>query len=160
MTIDHLPADDDAFLEHLRAVAAEADPLPELTVLAARAAFATRRLDEELAELVLDSADSWADARTAVRADHADVRVLSFEIGDVTVEVQVQDTDHGHELRGLVDGARPATVTIESGAGTDTLVVPVDEDGWFAAAPIRPGPVRLRLAAPGGRTVVTSWVVL
>jgi len=156
VTGDSLPADDDAFLDHLRAVAAEADPPPELTALAARAAFATRRLDEELAELVLDS----AEARTAVRAARSDVRVLSFEAGEVVVEVQVQDTDHGQELRGLVDGARPDTVTIESGKGTDSLVVPVDEDGWFVAAPVRPGPVRLRLATPGGPTVLTTWVVL
>jgi hypothetical protein len=156
MNTESLPADDDAFMDHLRAVAAEADPPPELTVLAARAAFATRRLDEELAELVLDSADGF----TSVRSGDTEVRVLSFEIGDVTVEVQVQDTDHGHELRGLVDGARPGTVTIESGASTDTLSVPVDEEGWFGAAPIRPGPMRLRLTTPGGPTVVTTWVVL
>lgn len=168
MTTDPLPADDDALLDRLRAVAAEADPPPELTVLAARAAFATRRLDEELAELVLDSAEAGADledqgvtAPSSVRAAHHDVRVLSYEVGELTVEVQVQqDTGHGHELRGLVDGARVEAVTVEAGGGADTHVVPVDEEGWFRAAPVRPGPVRLRLAPPGGPAVVTSWVVL
>lgn len=157
MNPGELPADDDAFLDRLRAVVAEADPVPELVVTSARAAFTTRRLDAELAELVLDS----AEAHTSVRSAGADVRVLSFEAsvpghGEITVEVQVQDGPRGHELRGLVDGALPASVTIEFAAAA-SLVVSVDEDGWFVAAPIPPGPIRLRLADP---PVVTAWVSL
>jgi hypothetical protein len=147
-----LPADDDAFLDRLRAVVAAADPVPELVVTSARAAFTTRRLDAELAELVLDS----AEAHTSVRSAGADVRILSFESGDITVEVQVQDGPRGHELRGLVDGAQPTSITIEF-AGGPPLVVSVDEDGWFAAAPIPAGPLRLRVDRP---PVVTEWVVL
>jgi hypothetical protein len=146
------PADDDAFLERLRAVAAEADPVPELVMTSARAAFTTRRLDAELAELVLDS----AEAHSAVRSAGADVRVLSFESGDVTVEVQVQDGPHGYELRGLVDGAQPASITIEF-ASAAPLEVTVDEDAWFVAAPLPSGPIRLRVTAP---PVVTAWVSL
>lgn len=148
---DELPADDDAFLDRLRAVVAEADPVPELVITSARAAFTTRRLDAELAELVLDS----AEAPTSVRSAGADVRVLSFETGEITVEVQVQDGPRGPELRGLVDGAQPPSITIELAAAAP-LVVPVDEDGWFTAV-LPPGPIRLRLAAP---PVVTAWVVL
>ncbi len=147
-----LPADDDALLDRLRAVGADADPVPELVVASARAAFTTRRLDAELAELVLDS----AEAHSSVRSAGADVRVLSFETGDVTVEVQVQDGPRGHELRGLVDGAQPTSVTIEIAAAAP-LVVSVDEDGWFVAAPIPAGPLRLRIDRP---PVVTEWVVL
>jgi hypothetical protein len=147
-----LPADDDALLDRLRAVVAEADPVPELVVAAARAAFATRRLDAELAELVLDS----AEAHSSVRSAGADVRVLSFEAGDVTIEVQVQDGPRGHELRGLVDGAQPASITIELAAAAP-LAVSVDEDGWFVAAPIPSGPLRLRVDQP---PVVTAWVSL
>ncbi|MGI5131992.1 hypothetical protein ACQEVB_34670 [Pseudonocardia sp. CA-107938] len=141
---------DDAFLERLRGIAAAVDPPPELVTAMARTAFTTRRLDEELAELVLDS----AEALTSVRSGTADVRVLSFEAGDVTVEVQVQEGPRGRELRGLVDGTQVETVTVEFGAA-EQLVVAVDEDGWFTAAPVVAGPVRLRLGA-----VVTTWVVL
>src|SRR5262249_46475986 len=59
--------EDEALLERLRAICAEVDPVPDLVFQAARAAFTLRRLDAELAELVLDSADEPAGA-VAVRA--------------------------------------------------------------------------------------------
>lgn len=153
-----MPHDDEALLDRLRTVAAEADPPPELTVLAARAAFLTRRLDEELAELVLDSAEH----HTSVRSASGDVRVLSFEAGDLTVEVQVQDTATGRELRGLIDGFGDdfsgGTVAIETAERTRDI--DVDSDGWFALEALAPGPARLRITRAGAAPVVTSWVVL
>ena len=58
--------DDEDLLERLRAICEEVDPTPDLVIEMARAAFSLRRLDAELAELVLDSADAaWRNRGVA-----------------------------------------------------------------------------------------------
>ncbi|CCH29973.1 hypothetical protein ABZ816_32115 [Actinosynnema sp. NPDC047251] len=129
--------DDDELVERLRALA---EPVPEHVRLAARAALGTRRLDEELAELV-------QDAPALVRAGD-EVRVLTFEHGGVALDVQV-DTD----LRVLVTGAS-GDLVVESPDGRVT--VPIGPDGWVSA-PLPHRTLRLRVTGDDGRTVVTRW---
>src|SRR5262249_7326628 len=87
--------EDEALLERLRAICAEVDPVPDLVFQAARAAFTLRRLDAELAELVLDSADAPAGAVAVRAAGPADIRMLSFTAGPLRVELQVTERDSG-----------------------------------------------------------------
>ena len=78
-----LHPDDTALLLRLGAIAAEVDPVPDLVLEAGRAAFLLRRLDAELAELVADSATDRAGVRGG------DDRLLSFEAGETSLELQV-----------------------------------------------------------------------
>lgn len=150
-----MPGDehDDVLMERLRRIAAEVDPPPPDVLAAARAALATRRLDDELAELVMDSELEGAGQ---VRGP-GDVRLLSFESAAVSVELQVQETPGGPALRGLVDGA-VGPVVLETPAGESRAEL--SAEGWFSVAAAPSGPVRLRLRTPAGVAVTSAWVVL
>ena len=143
--------------QRLRALAAEADPPPEDVLTAARAAFALRDLDAELAAL---TADSWTDAEAVpTRAVLSDVRMLAFECGDVSIEMDVE-TDHAARtctLRGMVVGDVVALALVRADARRD---VPLDPGGGFGADGVAPGPVRLVAVLGDGRRVTTTWVTL
>ena len=146
---------DDELERRLRALATEADPPPELVVESAKAAFALRDLDAELAELVADSAVD--DPAVLTRAVVSDVRMISFECGTVTVELDVETDPLSRlvDLRGLVVGAAGAVTIVRSDTRSS---VPLDADGRFDSGGLAPGPLRLELTASDGRRVTTSWV--
>ena len=139
----------------LRAVTGEADPLPDLVLEAGRAAFAMRTIDTELAELVADSA--YADSGLVTRAVASDVRMLSFECGDVTVELDAETdpTTRSVRLQGIAVGAVGDVVVVRA---TERHVFPLGPDGRFDAGTTEAGPLRLELTTPDGRRVTTSWV--
>jgi hypothetical protein len=148
------PALDGELMADLRRIAAVADPVPGDVTAFAHAALATRRLDEELAALLLDSALAGADA---VRAGESDVRLLSFETSAVTLELQVEHEGGRISLRGLAVGTTgPAEVETP---GQRRSVV-IDQDGWFTARDLPAGPARVHVRAAGGGPVVTGWVRL
>ncbi|GLZ29029.1 hypothetical protein Lesp02_12190 [Lentzea sp. NBRC 105346] len=135
---------DEELLDRLRAIASEVDGVPELVHEEALAALETRRMGERLAELI---ADSLQDLNESVRAAEQ-IRSLTFEAGEVSIEVQLDDT-----LRGLVTGAS-GTITIETPGGSTT--VRLDESGWFTfTGDIRTA--RLRVRTDDGTEVVTGW---
>ena len=143
------------FESKLRAVTGEADQVPSLVLDGGRAAFAMRTIDAELAELVADSA--YDDSGLVTRAVVSDVRMLSFECGDVTVEMDVE-TDHATgslRLHGITVGAVGEVVLVRASTRTS---VPLGSDGRFDAGTIDGGPLRLELEASDGRRVTTSWV--
>ena len=151
---------DDELLAWLRRIAAEADPVPELVIQAARSAFGLRDLDARLAELVRDSAVDVPV--TAVRG--GDRRMLSFEAGDVAVECEITERDLRRDILGQLVGGLAAGIDAEV-AGTEvtstqTVTVPVDERGRFSVRDLPPGPVRLRCRLADGTTVVTSWAAM
>lgn len=141
----------------MRSVTGEADPPPELVLEAGRAAFAMRAIDAELAELVADSA--YDDAELVTRAVVSDVRMLSFECGDVSVELDVETDPWSRSLRvhGIAVGAVGDVVVVRTASRTS---VPLDADGRFDAGDVEPGPLRLELATADGRRVTTSWVTV
>jgi hypothetical protein len=140
----------------LRRLAQAADPVPELVLETARAAFTLRTLDAELAELVHDSAVD-PDLVLVRGPGDADVRMLSFEHGSVAVDLQVSETAAGRELLGLVTGAA-GDVEVEQAGGRTT--VPLDDAGRFVVQGLATGPVRLHLHAEDGTAITTSWVTL
>jgi len=144
--------DDDVLLDRLRSIASIVDDPPPWLDQAARAALSRRRLDAELAELMLDSDLSQA---ALVRAGDDGVRLLSFETASVSVELQIEDVSGQLTLRGLVSGASgDAIVEMISGS----RVVPISEHGWFVAGDLPRGAIRVRLHAIDGTAVTTSWV--
>jgi hypothetical protein len=151
---------DDELLAQLRRIAAEADPVPELVIRAARSAFGLRDLDARLAELVRDSAVDVP--ATAVRG--GDRRMLSFEAGDVAVECEITERDLRRDILGQLVGGLAAGIDAEV-AGTEVtstqrVTVPVDERGRFSVRDLPAGPVRLRCRLADGTTVVTSWAAM
>jgi hypothetical protein len=147
----------DALLERLRVVAATVDPPPALVVESGRAAFAMRAIDAELAELVRDSAVDRSPVLVRDADSDSAVRLLSFEAGEVSIEVQVTDTEGTRTLLGVVDGAT-GSVEVETMNGRSTASI--DAHGRFTVHEVPPGTVRLHVQAPDGTTVTTSWVTL
>lgn len=143
---------EDELLAELRALVAERPP--EDVVEAAKGAYAWRTIDAELAELVRDSA---LEPAGAVRGDEGP-RLLTFEVDDVTVEVEVGDDRDRRRVVGQVVPPQPARVEVVH-SGTASQVV-ADDLGRFTATDVAGGPVRLRLTLDDGRTVETAWVVM
>lgn len=145
--------DDAALLASLGEAAEEVDPVPESVLAAARAAFALRRLDAELAELVRDSADERAGL-IAVRGD-GDVRLISFETGPVAVELQVTQRGMMRDLVAQISGADVALAQVETpGLRQDAALA----DGVVTADGVPAGLLRLHVRTADGHDLVTSWV--
>jgi hypothetical protein len=147
--------EDEVLLERLRSICEEVDPMPALVAETARAAFSLRRLDAELAELVLDSADEPAGAVAVRAAGLADIRMLSFVAGPLRIELQVTERDGGRHLVAHVTGIELATAVLEMPSGRRALET---EDGVLIAEHVPAGRVRFRLAAVTGAAYVTSWI--
>ncbi|HWI06084.1 MAG TPA: hypothetical protein VNT54_01050 [Solirubrobacteraceae bacterium] len=158
------PPDDDDLMAELRHVIAQVDPVPEDVRIAARAAIEWRTLEAELAALVHDSAVD--EPALAVRGAAGGPRTLTFEAGDLTIEVEAEpdggDAAATLRLAGQLVPPQAADVAIRH--GDELLAVRADERGRFAARGVAPGPVRLRCrldAAPGaGRLVETAWLTV
>ena len=144
---------DEAMLVRLGAVLDELDPMPSEVLSEGRALFGLRRLDEELAELVRDSAEDRSGL-LAVRGD-GDVRLISFETGPVTVELQVTERGAVRDLVAQVTGTALVGAEVETSAGRRDIPI---EDSLFTVEDIPAGFLRLRLHTVAGRHLVTSWV--
>lgn len=130
---------DDEFLDVLRVAADEFDPVPAGVLRDASAALALRSLDAELAELV--------EAEALVRGDEP--VTLAFESERVTVNLEISDG----VVHGFVTGAEGEAV-VET--PRSRRAVPIS-DGWFTAAEVPSGLVRVRVTALDGTPVVTEW---
>lgn len=152
-----MSAQDDRMIEELRALGSRIDPPPQLLTDFARAALGWRTLDAELAELTYDSAvdDTLvATVRGAVRGP----RLLTFDLGEVTVEVEVTADGDQRRLIGQVVPMQPARIEVRHSGGV--TAVDADELGRFGADGLSAGPVSLRCrldADDGERVVHTDW---
>jgi hypothetical protein len=144
---------DDELVERLRRIADEVDAPSELVAETARAAFTTRRLDEELAELLRDS-----DLATSqlVRGEASGPRVLSFETAAVSLELQIEETAGRIALSGVVSGSSGGA-TIET-ITTEPRTVEIDDSGWFRIGDLPAGPLRVHVSAADGGGVTTGWI--
>jgi hypothetical protein len=144
--------DDEELMADLRRICAQSDPVPEFVVDNARDALLTRRFDEELAELLLDSAAESG----LLRGEQERVRLLSFQLTDLSLEVRVEYLGEQASVRGFVEGM---TGQVEVDLGSEHRTVPIDADGEFTTEVPR-GAVRFRLRAHDGVIVTTRWVLL
>lgn len=146
---------DDELIAQLSRIAAEADPVPDLLLAAARDAFAMREFDARVAELIYDSA---VDAPAgAVRG--SGLRTLSFESADVAVDCEVSAHESGRDIFGQFVAGYAARVDAQP-ARAATVTVGVDAQGCFGVSGLPAGPLRLRCHLADGSTVVTSWAVI
>ncbi len=139
----------------LRRLAAEVDPVPAEVLQAARLALSLRDLDAELAELVVDTAQTGL---TGVRGAADEPRMLTWQAGEVIVELQVTETATGLELRGQVSSpATPVEVRLEDEQGVGQVLA-LDAEGSFVCTGVVPARLRLRITGASGRRVRTGWL--
>jgi hypothetical protein len=139
----------------LQAMLAQADPVPQAARRAAEAAIDWRDLDSELAMLTSD----FQPGRELEHARGHTARLLVFRTPTRIIELEVSGTDGQLRLLGQLDPPEPATVTVQSDAGSTTARA--DNRGRFrlevAAA------ARLRVVAEpddpgdGRQRAVTEW---
>jgi hypothetical protein len=144
---------DDELLGRLRRIAAELDGPPEFVDATARAALSTRRIGDELARAVADSAN--VESATAIRDAERRIRLLTFQTATVLVELQVDEVGGRRSVRGQVAGAA-GEVVVE--AASETHHTTLDDRGWFTVDDLPAGVIRVRLRADDGTPVTTSWV--
>jgi hypothetical protein len=142
--------DDDELLAELRAAVAEADLVTDRQRAAAQAAFTWRTVDQELAELLHDSALETTGVRGADDAP----RTLSFATAALTLEVEID----GDVVMGQVVGGDAQSVTLQRSISDDTPLE-VDSAGFFRVEGVGPGPIRFVVQA-GDWTLTSPWVAI
>jgi hypothetical protein len=145
--------DDDAVIARLREAARTADPEPPELAGSARAAFGLYRFDQELAELLHDSADEL----TGVRGGPGTERLVSFAAGDIGAEVQITRSGDGYEVTGMVTGDVTA---IALQTPTTRRELALDPSGRFHGDSVDGPAVRLEVVTGTGYTVMTPWVTV
>jgi hypothetical protein len=147
---------DDRFEERLRATTAEADAVPQSVIDDAKALFALRDLDAELAALV---ADSLVDEPAVLtRALVSDVRMLSFAHDDVTIDLDIETDPVTHRVRihGSVVGDVVDVLLVLTGQRVHVQL----DDGHFDESLPTGGPLRVEVTTPDGRRITTSWITV
>jgi hypothetical protein len=131
----------------------QVDPPPLHVEEAARAAFSTRTIDEELLPLL--QGQQLTPVRAQPMLDDSQ-RWFSFADDQLEVEVGARRERHGWALIGQVSGP---VQSIWVQTLTELEPVDVDDLGRFDAT-VSAGPVRLKLLSARGRRVRTDWVTL
>ncbi len=127
------------------------DPLPPKLATTARAAIETRRLDAQLAALLSDSLD---DANLASVRGSSAPRMLGFQTGDCTVDVEVSPEKDGYRLLIQVLPAGSYSLALDRAEGTAELTT--DEHGMARFSGLPAGPLRILVQQATG-DVRTEW---
>jgi hypothetical protein len=145
---------DDDLLELVGRALRAADPVPDRVIEGARAAWTWRTIDQELAELVFDSAGEL----TGVRSEDT-ARQLTFRSPGMEIEVMVVDEASRRIVGQLIP---PGTYTVRLLTSDERVQEETaDRLGRFAFDTVAPGPVRLEVVALDGTHVVTTeWTLL
>ena len=141
--------DDDVLLEVLGEALNEVEPLPDdLCATVFAAAFSSRDLNAELAELISDS----ALAAVGVRDDSGGERLLSFAAAGMLIDLDFT----GHDvISGVIAPSADATATLETADGLVPLAV--DDLGRFTARTTSRR-LRVSISRRDQSRVVTQWV--
>jgi hypothetical protein len=172
--------EDARLLAELRELGRVFDPVPAEVIFAARGSLAWRRVDAELAELAFDSSVDRELELAGVRGGD-DVRLVSFEGPELTVEVEIaSDGDHRRlvgqlvppqaatvELRTPAASAGAGTPAASAGAGSPAAsadagsrVTQADGLGRFILDRVTAGPASLRCVLAPGHAVETGWLLI
>lgn len=152
---------DRALLRRLAAVLGRVRAVPAEAARTAKGLFAWRTADAELAAL---THDSLLDDAPALARSAAGPRILAFEAGELTVEVEVDDRPGGRRLVGQLVPAQPASLELrELTAGpAGGIATTADELGRFLL-PLPAGAavlVRVRVTLADGSVVESAAVRL
>ena len=147
---------DEALVQALRGLGRRGDPEPGDLAVAAVAAYRWRTADATPATLSYDSL--LDDTGLAGAPGPAPGRRLTFESGELTVEVEVGDD---RDLAGRLAPAGAAEVELRGPGGS--CAATAGADGRFTVPVSPPGPLSLRIqdGPPSRRrAVVTDWFTL
>jgi hypothetical protein len=151
---------DDELLGRLAATLRDAGDPPHEVAELARLRFGLRRVDEELAELVADSALEAAPVGVRAAGPGA-ARLLTFEAegGELALQVTSGIGRDGWELLGQVVPPGPADIRVEPAGSQAPLEVGADDVGRFTVRGAGSGPWRVVCARPGHPPLVSQWVL-
>jgi hypothetical protein len=152
---------DDELLAALGRALQQQEPVPDEVLAAAKATFSWRTIDAELAALTFDSVTD-ADALVGVRGSGGP-RALTFEYGDLVVEVEVSEHGARRSLIGHVAPVPLEWVEVQQAGGTDAARHEADAHGRFQIPDLVAGPFRLLCRfRPGAPWPVmhTEWVTI
>ncbi len=160
-SVPALDLDDDQLMTELRRLGALDAPSAEM-IAAAKAVFAWRTLDAELAELAELTYDSIEGdlSRSGVRGSATARRSLTFEASGVTVEVEATTARSRCRLVGQLVPPQAGRIDVRHRDGSVTVAA--DEAGRFSADDLPPGPLSLRCQGTGVEpvSIVTDWVLV
>lgn len=147
---------DDPILAELRRLASRVDPVPHEVTAYARAALGWRRIDAELAELLVDSQLASSSTTRSVSANE---RTLTFRASDLDIDVELQLGEEEIQLLGQIAPAGAAEIDAQRDDRTVVATAEADELGRFRLS-LRAG-TRVRLVVrrePPAPPVETSWI--
>jgi hypothetical protein len=148
--------DDDQLLAALREAFREERSVPAEFTATAKATFAWREIDAELATLSWDSFLTDAEAAMAgQRAESASLRSLTFTSGELTLEIEVTES----ALLGQLVPPGPGRIEARTIDG-DVAAAVINLVGGFTICPIPRGPFRLYCHTASGANILTSWLAL
>ena len=146
---------DETLLDDLRRVLDVVEGVPANSTLLARAALGWRSLDNELAELIHDSAADGHEL--VVRGSEDDGRVMTFANDEVRIEVEFSNG----QLVGQVVPSVSAIIELYRDGTHPVATTTADEFGAFVLTDVLPGPLALVCRSDDGRwSVRTSWTAL
>jgi hypothetical protein len=146
--------EDETLIAQLSAALGAIDPAPTDVSEFAKAAFAWRTIDAELAALGFDS--STEDVPSGVRST-ATARMISFEAGEWTIDIEYDE--HSRRLIGQVSPGTKCVIELHFAGGA--IGLETDDLGRFDFDEVLPGPVSLVVRTPGNLHVIkTEWTVL
>ena len=145
--------DDDALSAELGEALRTQRAVPERMAEAALAAFTWRRVDEELALLVL-AHDSLVEPEVGVRDAADGPRTLAFHGAELSVEIDVAD-----DVMGQLVPPQRAQVSLVTAHGV-LAEVEADELGCFRLPLPERGPIRLVCRSAGATAAATEWMPL
>lgn len=151
--MSELSREDAELLAGLREGLSQSDPVPFEVVEFAKAAYAWRDLDGDLAALEFDSIDE--EVPSGVRSTTT-FRMISFQAGQWMIDVEYDEATQ--QLRGAI--TPEARYTIELHTSGTYFITESDQAGRFVADGVSPGPLGMCLRFRDGGVVKTEWVVL
>lgn len=146
---------DDPLLGELRRLAQRVDPVPDEVTAYARAALGWRRIDAELAELLVDSRLAAGAARGGDGP-----RSLTFRASDLEVGVELEEGDGTVRLLGQLAPAGRAAIDVQRDDGATATSAEADDLGRFRVELTAGMRVRLLVRRESAHVVETSWIDL
>jgi hypothetical protein len=153
--VDETRGPDERLLAALRGLLDRSAPLPARLVEMAKESYTWRTVDAELAAL---TSDSLVDPPVGSVRGAAAPRSLTFEAGDLSIEVEVAELGPDRRMLGQLIPPQPARIEVRQDDLTRT--VEADVVGRFVVEGLSARPVRLRCHLQGRRPVVTEWVIV
>ncbi|HEY7397294.1 MAG TPA: hypothetical protein VH538_03255 [Gaiellaceae bacterium] len=146
---------DDPLLADLRRLAGVVDPVPTQVTAYARSALGWRRIDAELAELLVDS---QLEAPATTRSSSDLSRTLTFRSSDLAVDIELQPNEEVALLGQLAPAGR-AQVEAQRDDGSIVAATESDDLGRFRLELTAGDRIRLVVRRdPPAAPVETSWI--